>query len=125
MNFTASFELTNFDEALIAVIREATAEAAAQLRAAVRDQFLTEGRAYDTPWLPRKTRRGQLPDNPILFRTGRLFRSLTDPSDPEHIEELTPEGLLFGTAVGYAAYHQRGTRRMPARPILTPSMLGA
>ncbi len=73
--------------------------------------------------LPRKSRSAQLSSAPLLFRTGRLHRSLTEPG-PEHIEELSEGQLLFGTRVPYAAGHQWGTVHLPARPVLTAEMLG-
>ena len=119
---------TQLGQALNAVItavsNEALRAAADQLRSAVEIQFLTEGSAYaDTPWLPRKARRAQLQSWPLLIRSGRLLRSLADERDPEHIEELSDGQLLFGSQVPYAAAHQRGTRHMPARPLLTAKML--
>ena len=99
-------------------------DAGQTMRRNVALQFLTEGRAYATPWLPRKARGNDLSYRPLLFRTGRLLGSLTDPDDPEHIEHVSDGELLFGTRVPYAAAHQRGTRHLPARPLLTPAMLG-
>jgi len=129
--FTATVQLTGLDEALTAAIRatteQALTEAAAELRQRLLLQFESEGSAYGEPWLPRKARDKNLPRRPLLFQTGRLKHSITDRDSPDHIEE--PETgadrptLLFASRVLYATFHQRGTRRMPARPILTPEIL--
>lgn len=36
--------------------------------------------------------------------TGRTERSLTEPAGPDAIREVTPWGIVFGTAVPYARY---------------------
>jgi len=56
------------------------------------------------------------PGAPILVRSGRLRDSLTNPNHPDAIATVTPQSLTYGTSVPYAAYHQLGTQRMPARP---------
>lgn len=55
-----------------------------------------------------------------LVETGKLIQSLTSGSD--HIEDIESDYLATGTSVGYAAYHEYGTGRIPARPFagLTP-----
>ena len=111
---------------LSAATQEQAQALAAELRARLREQFLTEGAAYgQAKWLPRKTRNRHLPSSPLLIRTGRLYRSLTQEGG-ENISIWDPETLtlLLGTAVPYAPYHQFGTRTMPARPILTAELLG-
>ena len=123
MHLTLTTELTGFDQAWSSAVAQGAAELGAQLRSAVADQFLTEGRAYGTPWLPRKARQRHLSNRPLLFRSGRLLGSLLDADDPEHIEEIEGDTFHFGSAVPYAAAHQWGTRNLPARPILTPEML--
>ena len=125
--FTATVQLTGLDEALTAAIRatteQALTEAAAELRQRLLLQFESEGSAYGEPWLPRKARDKNLPRRPLLFQTGRLKRSLTDRDSPDHIEESQNGTLLFGSRLPYATFHQRGTTRLPARPILTPEIL--
>jgi len=54
----------------------------------------------------------------ILVDSGALRGSLTQAGHPEQIVELGRDSLLYGTRVPYARFHQRGTRRMPARPPL-------
>lgn len=57
-------------------------------------------------WAPVKRK---LPP-PILIRTGRMRRSTSHDS-------IGLRTTFFNTAP-YAAYHQHGTRNMPARPVL-------
>lgn len=51
----------------------------------------------------------------ILERTGDLKASL---SDPGRAAQTTPQSMTWGTDVPYAGYHQEGTPKMPARPVL-------
>lgn len=53
----------------------------------------------------------------ILVDTGTLRDSLTGET-PYSIEIVRPLELTVGTKVDYARYHQTGTNRMPARPII-------
>ncbi|MBZ5545368.1 MAG: phage virion morphogenesis protein [Acidobacteriia bacterium] len=104
-------------------------------RAMIAEQFASEGRAEGTPWAPRKSPRvgaglappsatlaspflsaGQAP--PLLVRTGALRDSLIGPSAPGHIEETDEASLTIGSRLPYAMFHQLGTRRMPARPMI-------
>lgn len=58
------------------------------------------------------------PGMPILQRTGRLERGLTSKTgDTVLIESKDEYG--FGTSLFYAAYHQTGTNKMPAREIFS------
>lgn len=50
-----------------------------------------------------------------LIATTRLYKSLTR-STEDTIFETTKTTMAIGTSVPYAKFHQRGTRRMPARP---------
>jgi phage gpG-like protein len=55
---------------------------------------------------------------PILYDTGRLYRSLS-PGGPGYVERFTnPLTIRVGTSVPYATYHQSGTTRMPQRVVL-------
>lgn len=56
------------------------------------------------------------PDQPILRAEDDLFRSLTDPEAPQAILRPEPTELIMGTSDPKAILHQRGTRKMPARP---------
>lgn len=53
----------------------------------------------------------------ILVRTGRMRRSLVSKTS-DSVEEITAKYLLIGTSRPYARFHQTGTVRMPARPII-------
>ena len=60
---------------------------------------------------------------PILIRRGSLYRSFTHDNDPNHAMELTLRSGGWALAVGStdarAPWHEFGTRRMPARPVLS------
>jgi phage gpG-like protein len=86
-------------------------------------QFDTEGEHASGGWKPlarstleRKERLGL--DHRILRATGRLFESLTQQAAPDHIERLSGDSLVFGSAVPYGIYHQssRPRTRLPYRP---------
>jgi hypothetical protein len=86
-------------------------------------QFASEGRAEGTPWpeLSPATLRRQRARTPILYKTGALLRSLGEPGAAGHVEELEGYSLTLGSRLPYALYHQTGTRRLPARPIIVLS----
>lgn len=63
-----------------------------------------------------KLRKGYPSD--ILVRTGVLLRSLVSGEAPYSVEEIEPKDMWVGTSVPYAAFHQTGTRKMPARPLI-------
>lgn len=52
----------------------------------------------------------------ILVETGALRESLVHVGGAGNIHDVMPRGMLFGTEIEYAVFHQEGTRRMPARP---------
>jgi phage gpG-like protein len=83
------------------------------------EQFDSEGARGSGGWAPlapatvaEKARRGL--DPRILHATGRLRASLTARGG-DAIRESHPDEMRFGTDVPYAAFHQRGTARMPRR----------
>ncbi len=53
---------------------------------------------------------------PILQRSGALMASLT--SRGSVVQNMSPAALTLGSVVPYAKYHQSGTSRMPARPLI-------
>jgi len=72
------------------------------------------------PWTPlnpeyarRKQREGF--SSAILVRTGRLVASLTNFHSGDSIYRPSAQAVEIGTAVPYAAFHDEGTRNMPAR----------
>ncbi len=93
--------------------------AAAQLRRLIALQFQSGGILGGTPWADLK--RG---GPSFLYRSGALYRSLTDPTDTNAIDEPgpAPGTWRIGTRLTYARAHQFGTRTTPARPIVTPLM---
>lgn len=69
-----------------------------------------------------RERRGYPGTRPILIRTGTYRRSWTDQFSPDHVQDLqvTPGGgwqLAVGSADYRAKWHEKGTTRMPARPV--------
>lgn len=136
---TATLELDAFNEQFTVAVRdriqETTRDAlllnAARLRGEVKEQFASEGRSGGSPWPPRRleSRIFNLKSRPLLQKSGLLLASLTEEFHPAHVERLDVDArgiptLVFGTRVSYATWHQFGTRRLPQRQMLTPSMLG-
>ena len=58
------------------------------------------------------------PGLPILQQTGALRSSLVD----NPIIRISQNQLTFGSNNPYIQYHEQGTVKMPARPILSPSV---
>ncbi len=98
-------------------LTQAAPLAAAQLRQLIALQFKSGGTIGGTPW-PDLKRGGPS----FLYRTGALYRSLTDPTDINAVDEPgdQPGSWRIGTTLPYARAHQFGTPTMPARPIVTP-----
>ncbi len=72
----------------------------------VRQGFDKEEDPYGDGWEPLKSREGR-----ILQDTGRLRNSW-------HTVTTSDRGFTVGPAVDYAPFHQTGTSRMPARPMV-------
>lgn len=88
----------------------------------LKEQFSSEGAAgvggkwkeLSSPYKERKAKKyGSVP---ILQATGKLYRSLTRDGG-DSVVDYQPLEMSLGTTVPYAAYHQRGTGKMPARPV--------
>ena len=103
------------------------AQIADDFRELIARQFASEGRTAGTMWAARKSslvgaaprgRPGQGHSLPLLVRTGALRDSLTQPVAAGHVEESDRQTLSIGSRLPYALFHQTGTRRMPARPII-------
>lgn len=73
--------------------------------------FASGGASSGGAWAPRKDGGG---GGAILIRTGTLMGSLTGPS----IRNISAKRMELGTDVPYAKYHQGGTSRMVARPVI-------
>lgn len=55
---------------------------------------------------------------PILRATDALYKSLTIKGAAGNISRVFPLKAEFGTSIFYAIFHQTGTSRMPARPVI-------
>lgn len=56
---------------------------------------------------------------PILEASGKLSASITQPTNPNAVNEIiNKRTLVMGTKVPYAGYLQYGTSNMPARPFV-------
>lgn len=87
------------------------------------EQFASIGSRGGAVWTPlsdsyRRWKEKKYPGRPILVLTGRLKRSLSvaGVGGGDQVRELEPLSLTIGSVVPYALYHQRGTKRMVARP---------
>lgn len=117
--------LGNF-QASLADQSPALRRVADDFREMIARQFSSEGRAEGTPWAPLapSTLRRRRPGStgaPILQSSGALLRSLTAPGAPGHVEQLEDQSLAIGSSLPYALFHQTGTRRIPARPMIVLS----
>lgn len=93
-------------------------QVASQLRRAELERFDRQGPGWarlQEETLRAKVRKGL--DPRILRATERMRNSLIGRGS-EHIEEITPVSLRFGTAVPYARFHQTGTSTMPQRRVV-------
>lgn len=54
----------------------------------------------------------------ILVETGALRQSLVNVGGPGNINATAKRGLLFGTDIECAIFHQNGTAKMPARSLV-------
>lgn len=55
---------------------------------------------------------------PLLKFTGRLEKSIVEPSSPDAIAIITKSSAVLGTNVEYGKFHQYGTKNLPMRPFL-------
>jgi hypothetical protein len=85
--------------------------------------FVSEGGEFAHGWAPlapetalEKARLGY--GAGILVRTGELMDSATVRGAPGNVFEVTPTSLTVGTRDWKAGFHQHGTSKMPARPIV-------
>lgn len=94
--------------------------------------FATAGTYIGSPWpklapstIQQKAALGRA-NMGILRRFNTLWASLVKRSHPLGYRIVTPEGMLIGTSVPYAAAHQEGTDRVPRRMIVpTPGKIPA
>ena len=103
-----------FGEAAVAKVKrtilENVAEEALEL---IAEGFSKEQAPNGAPWAPLKQRRGK-----ILQDTGRMRASF-------HRKTIGGDRVTIGPAVKYAAFHQSGTVRMVARPMVPDGGLPA
>jgi phage gpG-like protein len=110
-------------------------EIARMLSDAAERTFLSQGRFGGGSWqrLAESTilRKRRSPDprvranaERIMFATGRLYHSLVDEMNADHIESIGPDSLRWGSSVPYGVYHHSRAPRskIPYRPLvkLTP-----
>ncbi len=115
--------LANF-QASLADQSPALQRVADDFREMIARQFASEGRAEGTLWAtlaPSTLRRRRDRATPILQSSGALLRSFTIRGAAGHVERLEEHSLAIGTSLPYALFHQTGTQRMPARPIIVLS----
>ena len=85
--------------------------------------FVSLGKSTGHPWKPLSPpyetwKSKHFPGRPLMVLTGRLARSLTTETDRNFIfARKGGTSLTLGSRVKYAGYHQRGTERLPARPL--------
>ena len=85
-------------------------------------QFESEGAHGSGGWAPlapstleQKLRMGY--PSKMLVRSGKLMLSLTGQASGS-VVEVRPLMLAVGTSIPYGVFHQRGTAKMPARPLI-------
>ena len=84
-------------------------------------QFATRGARMGTKWAPLSPnyapiKERKYPGMPLMVATGDLRSSLA--ARPFGIDEVTSKGMVVGTGVPYAKYHQTGGGNLPARPLI-------
>lgn len=88
------------------LLRTLTKNVGETLVSLVRDGFEGEHDPYGSPWEALKERSGR-----ILQDTGRLRNSW-------HQSGATNDSVTVSASADYAGYHQNGTSKMPARPMV-------
>lgn len=92
-----------------------------QLKRTFADNFTSQGLDVGG-WAPLSAeyaswKLARYPGAPTLVRSGRLFRSVAELSDPL-VNKIDKLSATFGTGVPYAQFHQTGTSKMPKREIV-------
>lgn len=94
---------------------------ASEFRKIEREQFDSQGSKGESgKWAPLSPKYAEVKQKkygsvPILQASGKLYRSLTVEGAEGAVHEETALELTLGTRDPKAAYHQTGTRKMPAR----------
>lgn len=90
----------------------------------LKDQFGSEGAAGKAgKWKPlspkyAKVKLRKYGALPILQATGKLYRAMTSQGGDSFVEKKAQE-MTIGTKLPYAAFHQRGGKRLPQREIIS------
>lgn len=88
----------------------------------VSEQFAAEGRGQSGKWKRLKPSYAAVKlkrwgSQPILQASGRGYKALTS-SNGDSIFEEQPQEATFGTSLAYMGFHQKGTSKMAARPVI-------
>ncbi len=70
--------------------------------------FAAAASAQGDAWPPRKD---QTQKHPLLILTGQLFLSVTSEFGGQHVENISPRSLEWGTRVPYAGVHEFGSHK--------------
>lgn len=117
-------KLGDFLDGIVAVTLQPKAEEAMQATLGVVKAELAQGFQSSiapdgTPWARLKNPRppGHNQDNKPLIDTGAMQESVLY-TGANHIEDVSGQGLVLATADEQARFHQRGTAKIPARPVM-------
>jgi phage gpG-like protein len=81
------------------------------------DMFSGQHDSNGVAWAPLAvSTAAEKPSSQMLFKSGGLEASLVHVGGRGNIASTLARGLLYGTDVPYAVFHQDGTPQMPARP---------
>lgn len=107
-----AFAVSRFSDS-IQDYRPAWEEVGDHLKTVVERRFDSQGPGW-APLSPTYAswKAARYPGAPILVRTGALRGSMGS------VNRAGPMSLEWGTAVRYAVFHQRGTRKMPQRKVI-------
>lgn len=75
-------------------------------------------KAFDTGGFGRWSPRQDSLPHPLLQLTGALRESLTQPNSSNNINNQSADRLEYGSELFYHIFHEQGTSRMNARPII-------
>lgn len=128
---TLTVELEGVDRVLVQLneykgrltdLRPAWGKILVYMRAAMANQFASEGGRGGSAWQPLSERYAaekiiSHPGMPILRRDDVMFRSLTEETEDSFIEN-EPLTFAYGTRDPKANWHQYGKGRLPVREVL-------
>ena len=92
------------------------------IRKVERKQFDSEGKYGSDGWKQLapstiESKKAHNLDPRILRATGDLFEAMTRRGDGKQVAVAKRDGLVFGTTLPYAQFHQQG-RGVPKRPVV-------